>query len=188
MPSKLLSVHNASNDIQVIPFELNLRKEKWMFMCIYRPPKLNDQYFLENLSSIPDHYSSIYHNYIFLGDFDMEPNCLALKSFMQSFNLFTLIMTNTCFKGKGTCIDLMLTNRKYCFKHSSTFETGLRDHHYLVYSMLKTCFKREESKHFIYRDYKNFNDMDFRRNLEGSTQNLEGSKVLRGNHKPQLQT
>ena len=28
--------------------------------------------------------------------------------------------TNTCFKGKGTCIDLILTNRKYCFKHSST--------------------------------------------------------------------
>ena len=32
--------------------------------------------------------------------------------------------------------------------------------------MLKTCFKREESKHFIYRDYKNFNDTDFRIDLE----------------------
>ena len=48
-----------SNDIQVIPFELNLRKEKWMFMCIYRPPKQNNQYFLENLLSIADHYSTI---------------------------------------------------------------------------------------------------------------------------------
>ena len=35
LPSKLLSIHNTSNDIQVIPVELNLRKEKWMFMCIY---------------------------------------------------------------------------------------------------------------------------------------------------------
>ena len=156
MPSKLLSIHNASNYIQVIPFELNLRKEKWMFMCIYRPPKQNSQYFLGNLSSIADHYSSIYGNYIFLEDFNMEPNCLALTSFMQSFNLFNLIKTNTYFKGKGTCIDLILTNRKHCFKHSSTFETGLSDHHHLGYSMLKTCFKREESKHFIYRDYKNF--------------------------------
>ena len=114
-----------------------------MFMCIYRQPKQNSQYFLENLSSIADHYSSIYDNYIFLGDFNMEPNCLALTSFMQSFNLSNLIKTNTCFKGKGTCIALILTNRKYCFKHSSTFETGLSDHHHLVYSMLKTCFKRE---------------------------------------------
>ena len=76
--SKLLSAHNTFNDIQVIPFELNLRKEKWMFMCIYRPPKQNSQYFLENLSSLADHYSSIYDNYIFPGDFNMEPNCLAL--------------------------------------------------------------------------------------------------------------
>ena len=143
MPSKLLSIHNAFNDIQVIPFELNLRKEKWMFMCFYRPPKQNSQYSLENLSSIADHYSSIYDNYIFLGDFNMEPNCLALTSFMQSFNLFNLIKTNTCFKGKGTCIDLIVTNSKYCFKYSSTFEAGLNDHHHLVYSMLKTRFKRE---------------------------------------------
>ena len=144
LPSKFLSIHNTSNDIQVIPFELTLRKEKWMFMCIYRPPKQNSQYFLENLSSIADYYSSICDNYIFLGDFNMEPNCLALTSFMQSFNLFNLIKTNTCFKGKGTCIDLILTNGKYCFKHSSTFETGLSDHHHLVYSMLKTHFKRED--------------------------------------------
>ena len=146
LPSKPLSTHNISNDIQVIPFELNLRKEKWMFMCIYKPPKQNNQYFLENLSSIADHYSSIYDNYTFLGDFNMEPKCPALSSFMQSFNLFNLIKTNTCFKGRGSCIDLILTSRKYCFKHSSTFETGLSDHHHLVYSMLKTCFKRKKSK------------------------------------------
>ena len=93
--SKLLSTHIISNDIQVIPFELNLRKEKWMFMCIYRPPKQNNQYFLENLSSIADHHSTIYDNYIFLGDLNMEPNCPALTSFMQSFNFLNLIRTNT---------------------------------------------------------------------------------------------
>ena len=142
MLSKLLSTRNITNDIQVIPFELNLRKEKWMFMCIYKPPKQNNQYFLENLSSIADRYSTIYDNYIFLGDFNMEPNCPALTSFMQSFNLFNLIKTNTCFKGKGSRIDLILTNRKCCFKHSSTLETGLSDHHHFVYSMLKTYFKR----------------------------------------------
>ena len=116
LPSKPLSTHNISNDIQVIPFEVNLKKEKWMFTCIYQPPKQNNQYFLENSSSIADGYSTIYDNYIFLGDFNMEANCPALTSFMQSFNLFNLIKTNTYFKGKGSCIDLILTNRKYCFK------------------------------------------------------------------------
>ena len=115
LPSRLISVNNTANDIQVIMFELNLRKEKWMFMCIYRPPKQNNQYFLENVSSISDHYSSIYENFIFLGGFNMEPNCSALTSFMQSFNLLNLIKTNACFKGKSSRIDLVLTNRKYCF-------------------------------------------------------------------------
>ena len=206
LPSKLLSIHNTSNDIQVTPFELNLRKENWMFVCIYRPPKQNSQFFLENLSSIADHYSGIYDNYIFLGDFNMEPNCLALTSFMQSFNFFNLIKTNAYLKVKGTCIDLILTNGKYCFKHLSTYETGLSDHHHLVYFMSKTCFKRGESKHFIYRDYKNFNEINFRKDLEDKLEecpkhyeNFEKTfvnvldahaprktKVLRGNRKPHV--
>ena len=70
-------------------------------MWIYIPPKQNYQYFLENLSSIYDHYSNIYDNYTFLGDCNVEPNCSAL-AFMQSFNLCNLIRTNACFKGKGS--------------------------------------------------------------------------------------
>ena len=85
-PSRLLPIHNTSNDIQVIPFEQNLRKEKWLLMC---RPKQNNEYFMEKPSSIADHYSRIYNNYIFLGDFNMEPNCPALTSFMQSFNFLT---------------------------------------------------------------------------------------------------
>ena len=78
----------------------------------------------------------------------MEPKNPKLASFMHSFNLYNLIKSNTCFKGSGSCIDLILTNRKYCFKHTSTFETGLSDHHHLIYSILKTTFKKEESKKF----------------------------------------
>ena len=32
--------------------------------------------------------------------------------------------------------------------------------------MLKTCFKREESRQFIYRDYKDFNYINFCMDLE----------------------
>ena len=113
LPSEPLSTHNISNHIQVISFELNLGKEKWMFMCIYKPAKQNIQYFLENLLSIADRYLTIYDKYIFLGDFKMEPNCPAFTSFIQSFNLFNLIKTNTSFEGKGSCIYLILTNSNF---------------------------------------------------------------------------
>ena len=72
----------------------------------------------------------------------MEPKNSKSTSFMHSFNLYNLIKSNTYFKGSGSCIGLTLTNRKYCFKHTSTFEAGLSDHHHLIHSMLKTTFKK----------------------------------------------
>ena len=36
--SYLLSRHLTKFDIQAIPFEVNIRKEKWFFLCIYKPP------------------------------------------------------------------------------------------------------------------------------------------------------
>ena len=115
-----------------------------MFMCIYGPPKQNTQYFLENLLLIIDHYLSIHDNQIILGDFNMGSKNPKLASFMHSFNLYNLFKSNSCFKGGRSCIDLILTDRKYCFKHTSTFETELSDHDHLIYLMLKTAFKTEE--------------------------------------------
>ena len=39
--SRLLKNFYLTSDLEIFPFELNLRKEKWMFMCIYRPPSQN---------------------------------------------------------------------------------------------------------------------------------------------------
>ena len=146
-----------------------------MFLCIYRLPAHNKQYFLDNLTMIVDHYSSIYGNHIILGDFNLELDSPILISFMHSLSLFNITKSNTCFKGHGTCIDLILTNRKYCFKHSSTFETGLSDHHHLIYSMLKTTFKKDEPKLFKYRDYKKFDSTAFHTDLQNKLD--EGPKV-----------
>ena len=46
---KTLIHFDTPSDIQVTPFELNLRKEKWMFISIYRPPSQNKKYFLDKL-------------------------------------------------------------------------------------------------------------------------------------------
>ena len=63
--------------------------------------------------------------------------------FMDSQNFVSLIKNKTSFKGTGSCIDLMLTNRKYSFKNTSSYETGLSDHHHLIYSVMETTFKCE---------------------------------------------
>lgn len=111
--------------------------------------------------------------------------------FMQSQNLYNLIKSNTHFKGGRSCIDLILTNKRLCFKNSSKFEIG------------QTAFKKEEPKSLIYRDYKNFSNECFQNGLNNKlcdcSKNYESfentfvtildrhaarkTKILRGNQK-----
>ena len=61
-----------------------------------------------------------------------------MLSFMNNKNLINLVARSTCFKGKGSCNDMILTNRRYSFKYNSSTEIGLSDHHHLIFSMMKT--------------------------------------------------
>ena len=98
---------------------------------------------------------------------------------------------------------MILTNRKYSFKNTSSYETGLSDHQHLIYSVMKTMFKCEEPKKLIYRNYSNFSQKDFQNELllnigDGKNNYLEfeknfvetlnkhapkKTKTFRGNHK-----
>ena len=76
----------------------------------------------------------------------MDHSHTQLSAFMEHYNYQNLTKNNTCFKGDDSCIDLILSNRKYCFKKTSSFETGISDHFHFLYSMLKRTFEKEESK------------------------------------------
>ena len=71
----------------------------------------------------------------------LNPVKPEMNTFLNTENLTNLIMENTCFKGADSCIDfidLILRNSKYSFQYSSSVETGLSDHHHLIFSMMKT--------------------------------------------------
>ena len=97
------------------------------------------------------------------------------KHFMNSNVLHNLIKVNTCFKGKGTWIDLILTNRKYSFKNTHNFETGLSDHHHMIQTMLKSTFETAEPIKLIYTDYKNFSFDRFKADLESASKSCPNS-------------
>ena len=48
------------------------------------------------------------------------------------------------------------------FKNTFFFETVLSDHHHLIYSLMKTTFKSEKLKKFIYHEYSNFSSECFK--------------------------
>ena len=96
--------------------------------------------FIHSLTEVIDHLTTKYDDHLIMGDFNMKPNNSMFKSFLDSNNLTNLIKINTCFKGKGSSIDLIFTNRKYSFKYTSSCKTGLSDHHHMIYTMLKYSF------------------------------------------------
>ena len=53
-------------------------------------------------------------------------------------------------------IDLILTNKKHSFKYTASNETGISDHHHVIYLMLKSSFINIEPKLLNYREYKKF--------------------------------
>ena len=67
----MLTKFKLPNNIQIIPFELNLRKEKWLFVSTDKPLLQNNQYFVSILTDMLDFYWNE-HNKVVLADFDLE--------------------------------------------------------------------------------------------------------------------
>ena len=169
IPSRHLTDISFPDDIQAVPIELNLRKQKWLIILLYTPPSQNKEYFLSHMTNIIDFYTNRYDNYILIGDFNLEPNTKQVAHFLERHCLTNLVKDKTCFKSpKGTCIDLILTNRGRSFQHTSVFETGLSDHHLLIYTMLKTTFCKLPPKIIKYRNYRSFNEQSFLNDLSNN--------------------
>ena len=134
-------------------------------ISIYRPPSQDSLFFLNSLTNIIAVFANKYDNYLIMGDFNLELGNTILTNFLDSNNLTNLIKTNTCFKGKRSSIDLILTNRKYSFKNTSSYETGLIDHHHIIYTMLKSFVVNIYPKQLKYRDFKNFSFEIFKKGL-----------------------
>ena len=58
IPSKLLTKHVFSDDIEGLFVELNFRKSKWLLMGAYHSPSQSDSYFFEHLDKALDIYSN----------------------------------------------------------------------------------------------------------------------------------
>ena len=174
IPSCIKKDFNIDSDLQIIPFELNLRKQKWIVFSIYRPPKKCLKDFLSKLSTIIDFYTRNYVNILVMGDFNAEPHNSNLKMFMDKYDLYNHIKEKTCWKSSsGSCIDLVMSNKKFSFKHSGAAETGLSDHHLLVYTMLKTTFTKLGPRKYTYRNYKNYDVDKFLRELDITLRTFE---------------
>ena len=175
--SRLLKSHDTPEEIEILCVEINLRKQKWVVLGIYRPPNINDAFFCKHLSRVIDCYSKKYDNFIIMGDFNLEPTDEQVKILLPCYNLYNLVKENTCFNGPPKCYDLILTNKKHSFQNTLAVTTGFSDFHKLPMSVLKTEFVKTDPIRINYRDYKKFNASIFQQNLEMKLSSDKNSHV-----------
>ena len=70
--SKRLNGLKIPSNIQIIPLEMNPRKEKWLVTSIYNPPSQKNKHFLWYLTNLLEFYWTRYEEVTILGDFNIQ--------------------------------------------------------------------------------------------------------------------
>ena len=177
IPSKILDEHTfpdvpfENNDnfgpIEGIFIEINLRKSKWLLFGSYHRPKQCDNYYFDKVTHALDFYAKKYDKFLLTGDFNTEEHLPALKSFLTQHNSKNLVKQNTCFKSieNPRCIDLFITNSPMSFQNTKVLNIGCSDFHKMTVTVMKTTFIKLKPKKVTYRNYKGFNENNFKKNL-----------------------
>ena len=155
--------------------EMNLQKKKSLLCCSCNPKKNAIKSHLEPLlHKRLALYSSKYENFIVLGDFNVGMDNSDMTVFCYTYDLKCLIKEPTCYKNpeNPSCIDLILTNNPKCFQSSCVVETGLSDFHRMTVTVMKATFKKFEPRIIHYRDYKNFQNDQYRDELTPKLSNI----------------
>ena len=92
--------------------------------------------FLSHISIGIDKYLSNYDNFLILGDMNVNMLDINMNNFCETYNLENLINKPTCYKNarNPSSIDVILTNRPIRFANSMVIETGLSDHHKMIFN------------------------------------------------------
>ena len=164
-----------SPSIEMTCIQITLSRRKWAIISLYRPQRTSTNVFLSELTDSLDVIINRYDNILILGDLNidlMDPNDQGfnnLVDFCEIFDLTNLINFDTCVtKNHSSSIDVILTNRKGCFKNSGTVETGASDFHKMVLTMFKGRFIKQKPIEITYRDYRYFNESVFLHDLRAA--------------------
>ena len=160
IPVKIVET-KLPNDIESLFLELNFKNSKWLLIEACRPPSQCANRFYSEITKEIEKNSSKY-------DFNETADERNTKTFMEEKDLKSLIKNYTCYKNPNNprCINLILTNQKFKFKNSCTFDCGLSDFHRFIVTSFRFKYSPGAPKQVFYRTYKNFDNKTFRDELK----------------------
>ena len=111
---KPLQEHVHLPNFEVIAIEFYQNNQKWLLSGLHKPPNQKTSDFIQNSSLILDDlYLKNYDKVTLIGDFNLSSDDVPFESFLQAYNVNSLIKEATCFQSSNpSCIDLILTNQK----------------------------------------------------------------------------
>ena len=95
IPSKPLKVPDCPSDIQVLPVEINLKKQKFLVIAIYTQPFKCKNCYIFELTKILHKCRGCYEKTVILGDFNMQLTNQIFETFLKDNSFVTLIKFNT---------------------------------------------------------------------------------------------
>ena len=117
-----------------------------------------------------------YENVMLIGDFNLTAENKNLETFVNTFDLESLIKKPTCFQSTSpSCIDFILTNKKEFFKNSNVLEVEISDHHSLIVTALRSQLVKGDAETKLYRDYNSFDTKLFKEDLD---KNLKSNNTV----------
>ena len=116
IPSKMLTKHNLSEDIEATFIELNFRKCKRLLCATYRAPYQNHNYFFDNIDKGLDVYSTN-ERVALAGDINAQVGEKSFDTFLYQHELTSVNRYPTCYQNPNnpSCIDHILTNSPKSF-------------------------------------------------------------------------
>ena len=102
---------------------------------------------MSSITGLLDHYPKSYKDFVIVNDFNANESNPAIETFLNQHKCKKIINSKTYYKSQeDSCIDLITTSRRSLHQFCQVFETGISDHHLMVYTMLKSTYSMLEPK------------------------------------------
>ena len=149
--------------IECIALETTIRKEKWLFLGFYKPPRIKDHSLIQSLENVINTFHAEFKCMYFLGDSNIDQLKIHTKfeTFLDAYGMTCIIKGPTCFKGTPSLIDVILTDTPGRIAETLNIDTGLSDFHHLTLASTKLHVPRSSSTKFQYRSMKHFDEKQF---------------------------
>ena len=67
----MVTSFDFTQNMEVLLIEINLNHSKFLIIGVYKPPSINNEIFLNELGDAISYYSTMYDNFLLLGDFNI---------------------------------------------------------------------------------------------------------------------